>query len=95
VWLLVYLDLDLVDYVMGFRAKLLNILLFLLFREANSKRRVKAKLGYFEPLLAMISPLLLTFLGLHVLSYGFLAFILYYIGVSLILLEIFHIAFDR
>jgi hypothetical protein len=95
VWLLVYLDLDLVDYVMGLRAKLRNILLFLLFRQADSKHKVKAKIGYFEPLLAMISPLLLTFLGLHVLSYGFLAFILYYIGVSLVLLEIFHIAFDK
>jgi hypothetical protein len=79
---------------LSLKAKLKSFLLFLLFREVNPKHKVKTKLGFFEPLLAMISPLLLALLGFKVLSYGFLAFILYYIGVSLILLEIFHVTFD-
>jgi hypothetical protein len=79
---------------LSLKAKLRNILLFLLFKEAYPKHKVKIKLGFFEPLLAMVSPLLLALLGFKVLSYGFLAFILYYIGVSLILLELFHVTFD-
>jgi len=77
------------------KAKLKSFLLFLLFKEINPKHKVKDKLGYFEPLLAMISPVLLALLGFAVLSYGLIAFILYYVCLSLILLEIFHVAFDR
>jgi hypothetical protein len=80
---------------LSLKSKLKSFLLFLLFREANPKHKVKEKLGYLEPLLAMISPVLLALLGFYVLSYGFLAFTFYYVGLSLITLEIFHIAFDR
>ena len=80
---------------MSLKAKLKSFLLFLLFKEANPKHKVKDKLGYLEPLLAMISPVLLALLGFAVLSYGLIAFILYYLGLSLFLLEMFHVVYDR
>jgi hypothetical protein len=66
-----------------------------LFREGQPKRRVKCELGYLEPVLAVLSPLFLTLIGIYVLYYGFLCLLMYYAGLIVLLLEVFHIVFDR
>jgi hypothetical protein len=77
------------------KAKLKNILLFLLCLEKNPKHKVKHNLGFLELILAALSPPILTLIGLHVLAYGFHFLILYYAGLTVTLLEIFHTIFDR
>ena len=93
-------DIDVDDWLVApllkaIKAKLKGILLFLLFLEKNPKHKVKHNLGFIEPILAMISPPILTLIGLHVLAYGFHFLILYYAFLTVTLLEIFHIVFDR
>jgi hypothetical protein len=77
------------------KEKLKNTLLFLLFLEKDPKHKVKHDLGFLEPMFAMVSPLVLTLIGLKVLSFGFFWFMLYYSGLTVVLLEIFHLVFDR